>query len=317
MKIGNIQLKNNLILAPLSGITDLPFRKLCLRFGAGMTVAEMVDCNACVRDLRNTKLRLRFCEEEIPRCVQLVGNRINVMAEAAKFCEDEGAQIIDINMGCPVKKVCGKNAGAALMQDEKLAAELLSKIVSAVKIPVTAKMRLGWDNDHQNVLQIARIAEDAGVCAITIHGRTRADKYNVPARYDLIKLVKQKLKIPVIANGDINSRAKMLEVLEFTQADGVMIGRAALGRPWIFKELLDEDVEVDLCALITEHLQMLYDFYGERIGVTLARKHVGWYLKGYPHAKKVRQEFYALTSKEQQLEYISATFRNARFITDK
>lgn len=309
MKIGNIQLKNNLILAPLSGITDLPFRKLCLRFGAGMTVAEMVDCNACVRDLRKTKLRLHFSEEEIPRCVQLVGSRVDVMVEAARFCEDEGAQLIDINMGCPVKKVCGKNAGAALMKNEKLSAELLSKVVAAVQVPVTVKTRLGWDNEHQNVLQIAHIAEDAGVCAITVHGRTRADQYKGLARYDLIKLVKQELKIPVIANGDINSRAKMLEVLNLTHADGVMIGRAALGRPWIFKEFLGENFELDLKALIIEHLQMLYDFYGERIGVALARKHVAWYLKGHPHAKKIRQEFYALTSKEQQLKYAYCTWR--------
>jgi len=299
-----LQLKNNLILAPLSGITDLPFRAMCLRFGVGMTVAEMVDCNACVRDLRNTKLRLHFSPQEVPRCVQLVGSRVDVMAEAAKFCEGEGAQIIDINMGCPVKKVCNKNAGAALLKDEVLAAKLLSSVVAAVHVPVTAKIRLGWDNEHQNAVQIAKIAEDAGICALTIHGRTRADKYSAPARYDLIKSVKQSVSIPVIANGDINNRAKMLEVLEFTQADGVMIGRAALGRPWIFAELQGKSFALDFKALICEHLQMLYEFYGERIGVLLARKHVGWYLKGHPHAKALRQEFYALQSSAQQLEYI-------------
>lgn len=291
----------------MSGITDLPFRAMCLRFGVGMTVAEMVDCNACVRDLRNTKLRLRFSSQEIPRCVQLVGSRVDIMAEAAKFCEGEGAQIIDINMGCPVKKICNKNAGAALLKDEILAAKLLSSAVAAVRVPVTAKIRLGWDNEHQNALQIAKIAEAAGVCAITIHGRTRADKYSVPARYDLIKLIKKEIKIPVIANGDINNRAKMQEVLHLTKADGVMIGRAALGRPWIFKELQDEDFTLDFKALICEHLQMLYEFYGERIGVFLARKHVGWYLKGHPHAKALRQEFYALQSSAQQLKYVVNT----------
>ena len=305
MKIGNFQLKNNLILAPLSGITDLPFRQMCLRFGAGMTVAEMVDCNACVRDLRNTKLRLRFADDEIPRCVQLVGSRVSVMAEAAKFCAANGAQIIDINMGCPAKKVCNKNAGAALLKDERLAAELLSSVVAAIDIPVTAKIRLGWDNASQNALQIAKIAEQSGICALTIHGRTRADKYSVPARYDAIKLVKQNINIPVIANGDINSRAKMLDVLQYTCADGVMVGRAALGRPWIFAELLNENLNIDYAALIAEHLKMLYEFYGERIGVFLARKHVGWYLKGHQQAKILRQEFYALQTAEQQIEWVS------------
>jgi len=289
----------------MAGITDLPFRKLCRRFGAGLTISEMLDCNLHLRHKRGTCRRLIFAANESPCCVQISGNNAMDMADMAKFCVENKAEIIDINMGCPAPKICKKNAGAAWMKNEKAAAEMLAQVVNAVEVPVTVKIRTGWDQQHKNALQIAKIAEQSGIQAITIHGRTQADSYAISAEYDTAKVIKQLVEIPVIVNGDIDTQKKLQMVVQETQADGFMIGRAALGRPWIFAELLGKTVAVDLPELIAEHLQMMHEFYGEKIGVLQARKHVGWYLQHNQQGKALGQKFNTLQTTTQQLKFVA------------
>ena len=310
MQIGPYQLTNKLILAPMAGVTDLPFRKLCRSLGAGMAVSEMVSSNSLLWGSDKTKRRASHDGETDPKSVQIMGTEPAMMAEAAKYNLDTGAQIIDINMGCPAKKVCNVLAGSALMKDEKLVGEILSAVVGAVDIPVTLKIRTGWDHQSRNALNIARIAEDAGIQSLAIHGRTRADQYRGDAEYDTIADVKSRIAIPVIANGDIKTPEKAKFVLDYTKADAVMIGRAAQGRPWIFREIqhflntgeyLPEPNVAEIRDIMLGHLDNLYAFYGEFTGVRVARKHISWYSKGQSHGGAFRQAVCRVNTIDEQL----------------
>lgn len=317
MQIGPYQLSNPLILAPMAGITDLPFRQLCKQLGAGMAVSEMVSSNSLLWGSKKTQRRASHVGEIEPKSVQIMGTEPAMMAEAAKFNTDQGAQIIDINMGCPAKKVCNVLAGSALLRDEKLVGKILEAVVQAVNVPVTLKIRTGWDRENRNAVQIGRIAEAAGIQALAIHGRTRADLYKGEAEYDTIAEVKQQLSIPVIANGDISSPEKAKYVLEHTGADAVMIGRAAQGRPWIFREIehylqtgkhLPEPDITEVRDILLGHIQNLYEFYGEYTGVRVARKHISWYSKGQSHGAAFRQAVNQVDSVQEQLDMTYAFF---------
>jgi len=298
MQIGPYKLRNQLVLAPMAGVTDRPFRQLCKKLGAGLAVSEMVSCNSALWGSRQTLRRMDHAGEVEPRSIQIAGADPGMMAQAAQFNVERGAQIIDINMGCPAKKVCHVMAGSALLQNEDLVKKILDAVVAAVKVPVTLKIRTGWDPENRNALSIARIAEQAGIQALAIHGRTRACAYKGTAEYETIRCVKQETGLPVIANGDITSPENAREVLEYTGADAVMIGRAAQGRPWIFREiehylstgrLLPGPGVEEIRNIMIEHLNNLYDFYGEYTGVRVARKHIAWYSKGRPNGAGFRQ----------------------------
>jgi tRNA-dihydrouridine synthase B len=319
MKIGPYQLTNNLILAPMAGVTDLPFRQLCKNLGAGMAVSEMVSSNSLLWGSKKTQRRANHDGETEPKSVQIAGADPAMMAEAAKRNAEYGAQIIDINMGCPAKKVCNVMAGSALLQNEKLVAEILEAVVGAVDIPVTLKIRTGWDKENRNAPIIAKIAEESGIQALAMHGRTRACHYKGDAEYDTIAEVKQKISIPVIANGDITTPEKAKFVLEYTHADAVMIGRAAQGRPWIFREIqhyletgehLAEPKPNEVRDILIGHLHNLYKFYGEFTGVRVARKHISWYSKGQPHGAAFRDAVNRVETMEQQLEMTKQFFNN-------
>jgi tRNA-dihydrouridine synthase B len=286
MQIGRFTLSAPLALAPMAGVTDRPFRMLCRRLGAGAAASEMVTADVRLWDTRKSRLRMNHEGEPEPRIVQIAGGDAQMMKTAAQQNADAGAQIIDINMGCPAKKVCNKAAGSALLQDEALVAEILETVVRAVEVPVTLKMRTGWDRAHRNGVAIARIAEAAGIAALAVHGRTRADHYEGRAEYETIAAIKAAVRMPVFANGDIDSGCKARTVLAATGADGVMIGRAAQGRPWIFREIshflatgetLAAPAVADVRDIMLMHLDELYAFYGEAVGVRVARKHIGWY----------------------------------------
>ena len=304
-------LRNNLFVAPMAGVTDRPFRQLCKKLGAGLAVSEMVTSNSLLYGSAKTRRRANHDGEADPISVQIAGADPVLMAQAARYNVDHGAQIIDINMGCPAKKVCNVMAGSALMQDEPLVARILEAVVKAVpETPVTLKFRTGWNRANRNAPTIARIAEASGVRAIAIHGRTRADQYQGCAEYDTIALVKSQVGIPVIANGDITTPQKAREVLAYTRADGVMIGRAAQGRPWLFREIehflatgaiLPAPTPVEIHAILRDHLVELYGFYGEDTGVRIARKHIGWYTKGIPGAAHFRHAMNQLQSADAQL----------------
>ena len=311
MHIGPYQLSNKLILAPMAGVTDLPFRKLCRSLGAGMAVSEMVSSNSLLWGSDKTKRRASHDGETDPKSVQIMGTEPAMMAEAAKYNADTGAQIIDINMGCPAKKVCNVLAGSALLRDEKLVGEILSAVVEAVDTPVTLKIRTGWDHQSRNAVNIARIAEDAGIQSLAIHGRTRADQYRGDAEYDTIADVKSRIAIPVIANGDIKTPEKAKFVLDYTKADAVMIGRAAQGRPWIFREIehylntgehLPEPTVTEIRDIMLGHLDNLYAFYGEFTGVRVARKHISWYSKGQSHGGAFRNAVCRVNTIDEQLK---------------
>lgn len=287
MYIGPYKLDNPLILAPMAGVTDRPFRILCREMGAAMAVSEMVTSNRQLWHTRKTQLRLDHTGETGPRSIQIAGTDPAQMADAARFNVDNGAQIIDINMGCPAKKVCNVMAGSALLTNEALVANILENVVNAVDVPVTLKIRTGWDPHNRNATRIAKIAQDAGIQALAIHGRTRACAFKGEAEYETIAEVKSAINIPVIANGDIDSAEKAVKIMQITGADAIMIGRAAQGRPWIFREILhfmefgnklSTNVKFTNNVLLN-HLQSLYDFYGESAGVRIARKHIGWYCK--------------------------------------
>ena len=272
----------------MAGITDAPFRELCTQFGAGLTVSEMVASNPILRHHPRTLLRAEHTKNSGLRSVQILGTNAQDLADAARFNVENGAQIIDINMGCPAKKVCSVAAGSALLRDENLVKEILDAVVNSVDVPVTLKIRTGWDSENKNALTIAQIAEDSGVAALTIHGRTRACKFEGFAEYETIKRIKQTVKIPIIANGDIDSPQKARFVLDETGADAIMIGRAAQGNPWIFQrishfltegELLKSPQKNEIYGVLTLHLENLYSFYGSGLGVRLARKHISWYLR--------------------------------------
>ncbi|HHH43519.1 MAG TPA: tRNA dihydrouridine synthase DusB, partial [Gammaproteobacteria bacterium] len=298
MQIGPYKLRNQLVLAPMAGVTDRPFRQLCKKLGAGLAVSEMVSCNSALWGSRQTLRRMDHEGELEPRSIQIAGADPDMMAQAAQFNVERGAQIIDINMGCPAKKVCNVMAGSALLQNESLVKKILVTVVAAVKVPVTLKIRTGWDPENRNAVSIARIAEQAGVQALAIHGRTRACAYKGEAEYETIRRVKQETRLPVIANGDITSPERAREVLDYTGADAVMIGRAAQGRPWIFREiehylstgrLLPGPGVEEIRTIMIEHLNNLYEFYGEYTGVRVARKHIAWYSKGHPNGAAFRQ----------------------------
>ena len=289
MKIGQYQLGNNLFLAPMAGVTDRPFRMLCRRLGAGMAASEMVSSNSLLWGSEKTLRRADHEGEGEPRTVQIVGSDPTMMAQAARVNVERGAQIIDINMGCPAKKICNVYAGSALLQNEILVADILSAVVNAVEAPVTLKIRTGWDRTHKNGTAIARVAEDCGIQALAVHGRTRSDLFQGEAEYDTIAAIKQAVRIPVIANGDIASPERAAWVLKHTGADGVMIGRAAQGNPWIFREIshflatgtkLAPPPVDEVRDTLLSHLENLYAFYGEHTGVRVARKHISWYSKG-------------------------------------
>jgi len=320
MKIGPYQLPNQLILAPMAGVTDRPFRSLCMRMGAGMAVSEMVTSNKQLWHTRKTRLRLDHSGEQQPRSVQIAGTDPLQMAEAAKFNVDRGAQIIDINMGCPAKKVCNVMAGSALMKNESLVAHILDAVVKAVDVPVTLKTRTGWDPENKNAVAIARIAESSGIQALAMHGRTRACGYQGEAEYETIRAAKSAVNIPVIANGDIDSPSKAAEVLKLTGADGIMIGRAAQGNPWIFREirhLLENGTILATPSLdevqnvLINHLENLYDFYGSYMGVRIARKHIGWYCRHHPNTDLFKQQIVRVESTTEQLDLVTEFFSNS------
>ncbi|MGH8709907.1 MAG: tRNA dihydrouridine synthase DusB [Burkholderiales bacterium] len=317
MRIGSHQLKNNLIVAPMAGVTDRPFRQLCKKMGAGMAVSEMVSSNSLLWGSQKTLRRANHQGEVEPISVQIAGADPKMLAEAAKYNADQGAQIIDINMGCPAKKVCNVMAGSALLQDEPLVGNILDAVVSAVNVPVTLKIRTGWDRQNRNALRVARIAENAGIQALAVHGRTRACGFSGCAEYDTIAAVKAQVKIPVIANGDITTPEKVREVLDYTKADAVMIGRAAQGRPWIFREishyletgrhLPPPEVE-EIRRVLSAHLHDLYHFYGEYSGVRIARKHISWYTKGLAGSAAFRHAMNQLESSADQLAAVNCFF---------
>ncbi|HEY9201122.1 MAG TPA: tRNA dihydrouridine synthase DusB [Gammaproteobacteria bacterium] len=290
MQLGPYTLSSPVFLAPMAGVTDRPFRQLCRSLGAGLVVSEMVTSEPHLRNSRKTQLRMDHSGEAEPISVQIAGTEPAKMADAARFNVDNGAQIIDINMGCPAKKVCNVAAGSALMKDEKRVAEILKAVVSAVDNPVTLKIRTGWDHSNRNALSIAHIAEDCGIQMLSMHGRTRVDAYQGAAEYDTIAEVRQHISIPLVANGDISSAEKAQQVLRYTGADAVMIGRAAQGRPWIFREInhylqtgemLAPPSQQEVSMILQNHLTNLYAFYGEQRGVRIARKHISWYCKSH------------------------------------
>jgi tRNA-dihydrouridine synthase B len=323
-KIGPFTLKNRVIVAPMAGVTDRPFRKLCKKLGAGYAVSEMVASRPELWQTPKSMRRRDHAGEVDPIAVQIAGADPQMMADAARFNVEKGAQIIDINMGCPAKKVCNVAAGSALLQNEPLVQRILDAVVNAVKdtnTPVTLKTRTGWDASHKNALTIAKMAERAGIAAITLHGRTRACGYTGAAEYDTIAEVKRNVSIPVFANGDITSAEKARDVLEKTGADAVMIGRAAQGRPWIFDEIehlletgsrkLAPRVDA-VSAWLLEHLDEHYGLYGEITGVRTARKHIGWYVKGLPGGDAFRDEMNFLQTSQEQVMAVRNFFDTLR-----
>ncbi len=310
MHIGPYKLDNNLFLAPMAGVTDRPFRQLCKKLGAGMAVSEMVSSNSLLWGSKKTLRRANHDGETEPRSVQIAGADPELMAQAARHNVDRGAQIIDINMGCPAKKICNVYAGSALLQDEILVGNILESVVNAVNVPVTLKIRTGWDRDNRNAVNVARIAESSGIQLLAIHGRTRACMYKGDAEYETIAAVKAATKLPIIANGDIKSPEKARQVLALTKADGLMIGRAAQGYPWIFREIshyletgekLAPPSVTEVSDTLLTHLENLYAFYGEFTGVRMARKHISWYSKGLRHGGQFRATVNRVETTKEQL----------------
>ncbi|AKG18630.1 tRNA-dihydrouridine synthase B [Moraxella bovoculi] len=319
LNIGNQTIANRLIVAPMAGVTDNPFRRLSKSFGAGHAVSEMIIADTALYARKKSLYRANFDGEIAPISAQIAGAEPDKLAEATRFQVASGAQIVDINMGCPAKKVCKKLAGSALLQDEILVRQLLEAAVDAVDVPVTLKTRLGFANGQENILKIADIAEKAGIAAIAIHGRTREDFYTGEARYDLIKQVKQQVKIPVIVNGDIDSPQKAKAVYELTGADAIMIGRAAQGKPWIFRdihhylqtgELLASPSISELRKIVLTHLEELYQFYGEYSGCRIARKHIAWYTGGLPNSNAFREAMYSKDTTAGQFAVVDEFLRS-------
>jgi tRNA-dihydrouridine synthase B len=319
VQIGPYILRNNVFVAPMAGVTDRPFRQLCKQLGAGYAVSEMAASNPRLWASEKTSRRTDHAGEMEPKAVQIAGADPKDLADCAKFNVERGAQIIDINMGCPVKKVCNSWCGSALLQHEDLVERILHAVVEAVDVPVTLKFRTGWDRQNKNALTIARMAEQAGIQMLTLHGRTRADGYKGDAEYDTIRAVKAAVGIPVVANGDITTPEKAKFVLDYTGADAVMIGRAAQGRPWICREIdhylrtgehLPAPTVEEVRGLMNEHLPAHYAFYGEYVGVRTARKHIGWYVQDLPDGEEFRQRMNLLESTAEQLNAVDAFFKS-------
>ena len=318
MQIGPYSLDNNLILAPMAGITDRPFRTLCKQFGAGLAISEMVTSKPSLQHHKRTLLKTDHSGEVGLRSVQILGTDPREMADAARLNVDRGAQIIDINMGCPAKKVCSVAAGSALMKDEDLVKRILETVVEAVSVPVTLKIRTGWDPRNRNAVTIAKIAEDAGIAALTVHGRTRACKFEGQAEYETIRQVKQAINIPVIANGDIKTAEKARFVLQTTGADAIMIGRGAQGAPWLFNDIayylksgkhIEKQSIKNIQDIVLSHLAQLYSFYGNTSGVKIARKHIGWYfdyLGSLP--TDIRNKINQAQKPTEQLTFVNSAF---------
>jgi tRNA-dihydrouridine synthase B len=326
VKIGPYSLRNNVFAAPMAGVTDRPFRQLCKQLGAGYAVSEMAASNPRLWASEKSARRTNHDGEMEPRAVQIAGADPVMLAECAKFNVDRGAQIIDINMGCPVKKVCNNWCGSALLQDEKLVGQILDAVVGAVDVPVTLKFRTGWDRQNKNALAIARIAESAGVAMLTLHGRTRADGYSGAAEYDTIAAVKAVAGIPVVANGDIATPEQARYVLQVTGADAIMIGRAAQGRPWIFREVehylrtgthLAPPTVTEAARLMDEHLHAHYAFYGEYLGVRTARKHIGWYVQQLAGGEQFRRSMNRIEDCEEQLAAVRTFFESQALLGER
>ncbi|SDM72704.1 tRNA-U20-dihydrouridine synthase [Franzmannia pantelleriensis] len=321
--IGRHRLPNRVILAPMAGVTDRPFRQLCRRLGAGLVVGEMVTSDPSLWHTRKSRLRMDHRGEPGPRAVQIAGGDAAMLAEAARLNAEQGAEIIDINMGCPAKKVCYKAAGSALLRDERLVAEILDAVVAAVDVPVTLKIRTGWCAESNNGVRIARLAENAGIQALAVHGRTREQRYTGHAEYDTIAAIKAAVSMPVFANGDIDSPEKAARILDYTGADAVMVGRGAQGNPWLFGEIdhylrhgqrLAAPSAAQRREVMRDHLATLHAFYGEHMGVRIARKHLGWYLARHAsdaHAvKALRARFNALENAQAQQYFVDQLFRH-------
>jgi len=309
-KIGPYLLRSNVVLAPMAGVTDRPFRMLCRKFGAGLAASEMLTADVRLWDTPKSRRRMDHSGEPSPRVVQIAGFDPAMMADAARRNVDAGAEMIDINMGCPAKKVCSRLAGSSLLQDEALVARILQAVVRAVTVPVTLKTRTGWDRSNRNGVRIARIAENCGIQALAIHGRTRADMYQGMAEHESVREIKDKIKIPVFANGDIDSPIRAREILAATGCDGIMIGRAAQGRPWIFDEvnffLQEGELRAELALenvrdIMRAHLEDLYDFYGDETGVRVARKHLSWYFRQHPGQAALRNRLVQIETPREQL----------------
>jgi len=318
--IGPYNFKNRLVLAPMAGVTDRPFRQLCRKLGAGMTVSEMITSRPDLRDSRKTQLRMNHDGEPGPIIVQIAGGIPKMMADAARYNVDQGAQIIDINMGCPAKKVCKVDAGSALLRDTALVADILGEVVKAVEVPVSLKIRTGWSQESRNALEVARIAEDCGIQALTVHGRTREDKFLGSAEYETIRQIKLASKIPVIANGDISCEKKAKMVMDFTAADAIMIGRIAQQRPWIFQQIdhylstglkLEEPQDEKKQKWLLDHLKNIYAFYGEFQGVKIARKHINWQLGSNNDYQLIKPALMQATGADIQLRIIEKHFEQA------
>ncbi len=325
MKIGAYDLCNNLIAAPMAGVSDLPFRRLCVRLGADLAVSEMLSSQPDLATTRKSRQRRRHSQNGIPFWVQIAGNEPSLMARAARYNVDQGARIIDINMGCPAKKVCRREAGSALLADERRVAAILAAVVTAAQVPVTLKIRTGVSRHRRNAVSIATIAEDCGIAAISIHGRTRECAFKGEAEYQTIAAVKRMVCIPVIANGDIDSPQKAARVLALTGADGLMIGRAALGNPWIFRDISQylrtgqiplAPSRKDICRTLLRHLEDLYAFYGEAHGVRVARKHLGWYCKKRPGGMAFWKGINKIESAGEQWRMVGDFFDQAPAGTD-
>jgi tRNA-dihydrouridine synthase B len=319
MRIGCYSLRTSVVLAPMAGVTDRPFRQLCKRLGAGLAVSEMLTAQLALYNSAKSRRRRNHEGEVAPRIVQIAGGEPGMMAEAARMNVAEGAQIIDINMGCPAKKVCNKAAGSALLQDEDLVRRILDAVVAAVDVPVTLKIRTGWDRAHKNGVRIAELAQQAGIQALAVHGRTRADMFAGEAEYESVRAIAAAVKIPVLANGDVDSPEKARAVLETTGAAAVMIGRAAQGRPWIFREIshylatgckLPPPNDREIADLMLGHLDNLYSFYGEFTGVRMARKHLNWYLKTRPEASDLRDRVVRVESAREQQRLLRDLFEH-------
>lgn len=320
MKIGPYTFDNQVILAPMAGVTDLPYRELCREHGAGAVVAEMLTSDQNLWSSRKSSFRQIQKQESGLRWIQILGNDPEQMASAAKQCEIKGAHIIDINMGCPAKKVCKKAAGSALLQDEKLVQKILETVVAAVDIPVTLKIRTGWSKENKNAFTIGKIAEQSGIAALSIHGRTRQCKYTELAEHETTSQLKQTLSIPIIVNGDVVSAKKAKTTLDQSNADGIMVGRAALGNPWLFREIdryinHNEIIAApgleELHQTISKHIQALHEFYGAHLGVRIARKHLSWYEESFPNAINFKSTFNRLDSCHAQSDLINTFFKQA------